>query len=81
MKQAQFMFETNPATLPRERDLIRAMKDEEMTRNLPGKVKLMGMRTVAATYGYLGADADTTLWKADAAIAEPLELLKWLHTD
>ncbi|MDI3382914.1 phosphoglycolate phosphatase [Xenophilus aerolatus] len=40
-----------------------------------------GMRTVAATYGYLGADADTTLWKADAAISAPRELLKWLRAD
>jgi hypothetical protein len=47
-KQAQFMFETNPSTLPREKDLIHVMKDEEMTRNLPGKLKLMGMRTVKA---------------------------------
>ncbi|MDQ7955577.1 MAG: HAD-IA family hydrolase [Pseudomonadota bacterium] len=40
-----------------------------------------GMRTIAATYGYLGADADTTLWEANAAIAAPLELLKWLRAD
>ncbi|MBS0427432.1 MAG: phosphoglycolate phosphatase [Proteobacteria bacterium] len=40
-----------------------------------------GMRTVAATYGYLGAEADAMRWEADAAIAAPLELLKWLHAD
>lgn len=40
-----------------------------------------GMRTIAAAYGYLGADADTTLWRADATIASPLELLKWLRAD
>lgn len=38
-----------------------------------------GMRTVAATYGYIGAQANTTLWLADAAIASPLELLQWLN--
>ncbi len=38
-----------------------------------------GMRTVAATYGYVGAQADTTRWLADAAIASPLELLEWLN--
>lgn len=37
-----------------------------------------GMRTVAATYGYIGAQADATRWLADAAIASPLELLQWL---
>jgi 2-phosphoglycolate phosphatase len=37
-----------------------------------------GMRTVAATYGYMGAQADTTLWQADGAIASPIELLQWL---
>ena len=38
-----------------------------------------GMRTVAAAYGYMGADADVTLWEADAAIASPLELLQLLE--
>lgn len=38
-----------------------------------------GMRTVAATYGYMGAQADATLWEADAAISSPLELLQWLN--
>ncbi|RYH69199.1 MAG: phosphoglycolate phosphatase, partial [Alcaligenaceae bacterium] len=30
-------------------------------------------------YGYMGAQADVTLWDADAAIASPLELLQWLN--
>ena len=38
-----------------------------------------GMKTVAATYGYLGAQADTTRWMADATIHSPLELLKLLN--
>jgi phosphoglycolate phosphatase len=38
-----------------------------------------GMRTVAAAYGYMGADADVTLWEADAAIESPLELLQLLE--
>ncbi len=38
-----------------------------------------GMRTVAATYGYMGSDADSTLWRADASISSPLELLKLLN--
>jgi 2-phosphoglycolate phosphatase len=38
-----------------------------------------GMRTVAATYGYMGAQADATLWQADAAISSPLALLPLLQ--
>ena len=38
-----------------------------------------GMPTVAAAYGYLGATADTTHWKADATIATPAHLLKLLQ--
>ncbi|WP_309970619.1 HAD-IA family hydrolase [Variovorax guangxiensis] len=38
-----------------------------------------GMRTVAAAYGYMGAEADVTLWEADAAIASPMELLQLLE--
>ena len=37
-----------------------------------------GMHTVAATYGYMGDQADATLWNAHAAIASPLELLQML---
>jgi phosphoglycolate phosphatase len=40
-----------------------------------------GMRTVAATYGYMGAQADAALWQADASIASPMELLQWLNED
>jgi len=38
-----------------------------------------GMRTVAAAYGYMGAEADVTLWEADASIASPMELLQLLE--
>lgn len=38
-----------------------------------------GMRTVAATYGYMGDQADSTLWNAHAAISSPLELLQLLE--
>ncbi len=38
-----------------------------------------GMRTVAATYGYMGEQADATLWKAHAAIFDPLGLLQMLE--
>lgn len=37
-----------------------------------------GMRTMAATYGYLGVTSDTELWGADASIQSPLELLQLL---
>lgn len=37
-----------------------------------------GMRTVAATYGYLGIKADTTSWGAHASIENPLALLNLL---
>jgi 2-phosphoglycolate phosphatase len=39
-----------------------------------------GMGTVAATYGYLGSNADTQLWGADAHIHSPLELLPLLKS-
>jgi len=39
-----------------------------------------GMRTVAATYGYMGSQADSVLWNADASISSPLELLKLLNS-
>lgn len=37
-----------------------------------------GMGTVAATYGYLGQQADTKRWGAHAAINSPLDLLQLL---
>ncbi len=37
-----------------------------------------GMRTVAATYGYLGSQHDTAAWQADAEINSPLSLLQLL---
>lgn len=40
--------------------------------------KAAGMRTVAATYGYLGSQADTLAWGADAEINSPLQLLQLL---
>ena len=39
-----------------------------------------GMGTVAASYGYLGSNADTGKWGAHAHIASPLELLALLKT-
>jgi phosphoglycolate phosphatase len=38
-----------------------------------------GMVTVAATYGYLGGNADALRWGAHAHIDSPLELLALLH--
>jgi len=37
-----------------------------------------GMQTVAVQYGYLGANADTRSWGAQATIAQPLQLLSLL---
>lgn len=37
-----------------------------------------GMRTVAAVYGYLGAQHDTAAWNADAEIKSPAALLQLL---
>ena len=39
-----------------------------------------GMRTVAATYGYLGSAADTRAWQADAQIDAALDLLPLLRS-
>lgn len=39
-----------------------------------------GMGTVAATYGYLGSNADTQLWGAHAHIHSPLDLLPLLKS-
>lgn len=36
------------------------------------------MRTVAATYGYLGKKTDVKTWGADAIIDSPLALLNWI---
>ena len=41
--------------------------------------KAAGMPTVAACYGYLGANADITAWSADVVIESPLELLNFLE--
>lgn len=38
-----------------------------------------GMRTVAASYGYLGAGADVAAWGANAEVTSPLELLNFLE--
>ncbi|MGO4389924.1 phosphoglycolate phosphatase [Variovorax sp. M-6] len=37
-----------------------------------------GMRTVAATYGYMGEQAEVARWEADAAISSPMALLQLL---
>lgn len=37
-----------------------------------------GMRTVAASYGYLGSQLDTAAWHADAEIKSPMALLQLL---
>ncbi len=39
-----------------------------------------GMRTVAATYGYMGSQADAALWQADVSISSPLQLLQVLNS-
>jgi phosphoglycolate phosphatase len=39
-----------------------------------------GTRTVVASYGYLGHDADTSLWRADHAIDTPPDLLAWIDS-
>jgi 2-phosphoglycolate phosphatase len=39
-----------------------------------------GMATVAATYGYLGGNADVAGWGADADIGDPSELLSLLQS-
>ena len=40
--------------------------------------KAAGMATVAATYGYLGSQADVIRWEADATIDAPLQVLSLL---
>ncbi len=37
-----------------------------------------GMTTLAATYGYMGANADVTLWRAHGHVKSPLEVLQSL---
>lgn len=39
-----------------------------------------GMVTVAATYGYLGSNADTSAWGAHAQIKSPFDLLRLLKS-
>jgi phosphoglycolate phosphatase len=38
-----------------------------------------GMRTVAACYGYLGAQTDIQVWQADHVVKDPLGVLKCLE--
>ena len=38
-----------------------------------------GMYTVAATYGYMGAEADVSAWGADCSIRSPIDLLNLLE--
>ncbi len=38
-----------------------------------------GMATLAAAWGYLGADLPVQAWRADAVLAEADELLQWLR--
>lgn len=38
-----------------------------------------GMRTMAAAYGYLGAQGDVTAWNADAVANSPRAILQWLE--
>jgi phosphoglycolate phosphatase len=39
-----------------------------------------GMGTVAATYGYLGSNAEVARWGADASIEAPMHLLRLLKS-
>jgi 2-phosphoglycolate phosphatase len=39
-----------------------------------------GMKTLAATFGYIREDDDTDSWDADGAIASPAELMEWIRT-
>lgn len=43
-KMAVSIFLKDRTASPREKDLIRAVKDEQLARNLPGKVKLSAPR-------------------------------------
>lgn len=38
-----------------------------------------GMTTLAATYGYMGANADVALWQAHGCVESPFEVLQWLN--
>ena len=36
------------------------------------------MATLAALYGYIGADEDVTSWGADDALEAPIDLIQWI---
>lgn len=42
--------------------------------------KKAGMKTMAATYGYLKIDDDPLTWQADALINSPTEILPWINS-
>lgn len=46
-RTAVSMFLRDRTTTQREKDLLRAVKDEQLARNLPGKVKLSAPRLQA----------------------------------
>jgi N-acetyl-D-muramate 6-phosphate phosphatase len=37
-----------------------------------------GMSALVANYGYLGADEDSSLWRGDAYLSKPIDILNWL---
>lgn len=39
-KTALTMFSKDKACAPREKDLLKSIKEEQMARNIPGKVKI-----------------------------------------
>lgn len=46
-KTAVNMFLHDRSITPREKDLLKAVKDEQLARNIPGKVKLSAPRAQA----------------------------------
>ncbi len=81
---------TTPHAKPHPEPLHHAMRECGVTASFSVYVgddrrdveagRAAGTRTVVASYGYLGNDADTTLWRADHAIDTPPELLAWIDS-
>jgi phosphoglycolate phosphatase len=83
--------DTTPHTKPHPAPLLEAMRQAGVA---PGHClyvgdderdmqagRAAGVPTVAACYGYLGAEADVCRWPADAWIHRPSDLLKLLQSD
>lgn len=82
--------DTTPHAKPHPEPLLHAMRACGMTESAAVYIgddrrdieagRAAGMRTVVASYGYLGNAADIDTWRADHAIETPPQLVTWIDS-